>query len=197
MAGTDSGMELPEEPFKIGTHERGSGIVEFHYDDVWQRQSTSSPERLLIAPANDHIGILLRLIREMPPPYWVLYVLLVPHSGAEAGRYQLDNEFDSGQIKAFLEDFREFFEGDARHNLWVGSRADSSLLVYDQHDVIYAYGPIDQFAAILTAQGLRQSDVAMPFPHTHHFRSTLDHCEQRLLREFDWQWFPLEEEDDE
>ena len=40
--------------------------------------------------------------------------------------------------------------------------------------MIYAYGPIDQFAAILRAQGLREEEVNYPYPHTHHFRSSLD-----------------------
>lgn len=191
-------LEITEEPFKIGTHVRGEGIVEFRYDNVFQRQTTAGPERLIVAPESGHVDVLLRLTREMPTPYWVLYILLVPHTAeVRAGRYQLNLDFDEESLRRLLVNFREFFEGDARHHLWIGSRADQSLLVYDQHDVIYAYGPIDQFAAILRAQGLNEAEVNYPYPHTHHFRSSLDDYEIDLLREYDWNWYPLESEDED
>jgi hypothetical protein len=191
-------LEIPEEPFKIGTHVRGEGIVEFQYNNVFQRQQTEERERLVIAPATGHIDILLRLVREIPSPYWVLYILMVSHTeSVETGRYQLDEEFDEDGIRSFLSEFREFFEGDARHHLWVGSRVDDSLLVYDQHNVIYAYGLVDQFAAILNAQGLHEGEVNYPFPHTHHFRSSLDHYEAELLDRHPWTRYPLEEQDEE
>jgi hypothetical protein len=185
---------ISEEPFKIGTHSRGEGIVEFRYDDVFEPQLEREPQRLLIAPGGRHVDLLMRLSREMPPPYSILYILVAPRSGARAGRYMLGGQSDS-TLNELLETNREYLEGDARHHIWIGSESDGSLLVYDQHNVIYAYGQIDQFSAILRACGMHAGRVQFPYPHTHHFRSTLDHFEADLLRRYPWQWNLLEEED--
>ena len=185
---------ISEEPFKIGTHLRGQGIVEFRYDDVFEPQLDRDPQRLLIAPEHRHVDLIQRLIREIPPPYSVLYILVAPHSGAREGRYMLTEQTED-HLNELLIANREYLEGDARHHLWLGSETDGSLLVYDQHNVIYAYGQLDQYSAILKAQGLHAGRVQFPYPHTHHFRSSLNHYEADLLAAHDWQWNPLEEED--
>lgn len=185
---------ISEEPFKIGTHVRGQGIVEFLYDDVFEPQLERDPQRLLIAPSQNHIELIRRLSRELPPPYTILYILVAPQSDAMAGRYMLCEQSPE-TLNELLVANREFFEGDARHHLWIGSETDGSLLVYDQHNVIYAYGQIEQFSAILRAQGLHPSRVQFPFPHTHHFRSQLTHFENELLDAYHWKWNPLEDED--
>jgi hypothetical protein len=198
MLGEDAPFEFSEEPFKIGTHVRGEGIVEFRYENTFQRQMTEERERLVIAPSNDHIEVILRLIREMTPPYWVLYILMVPHhDSSRAGRYQLGGSWDDDASRELLTSFKDFFEGDARHHLWIGSNSDRSMVVYDQHNVIFAYGPVDQFAAILQAQGLQEGPVNYPYPHTHHFRSAFDHFEQELLTHYSATWYPLEDGDED
>jgi hypothetical protein len=186
---------IVEEPFKIGTHRRGEGIVQHRYGDTWQREPSSERERLRIAPASGQVEVLKRLARELPGPYTLLYVLVAPQTGAQPGRYVLQQSLDEREMHDFLGAFREFFEGDARHHLWIGA-SDGSLLVYDQHDLIYAYGPLDRLGEAATDMGLREAPVEMPFPHTHHFRSTMDSFEERLLSEFLWNWLPLEEEDE-
>jgi hypothetical protein len=190
MSGAD------ETPFRLGTHLRGEGIVEFRYADTFELQETEERERLLIAPSGRQVDLLLRLMREMSGPFSLLYILLAPHTNARAGRYLASGQSHEA-VQALLEAFRDYFEGDARHHVWIGAEGDGSLLVYDQHNVIYAYGPVEQFASILMAQGLRQDTVEFPFPHTHHFRSVFDGHEDRLLSEFEWEYSPLEPEDEE
>lgn len=191
---TDPESPISEEPFKIGMHQRGEGIVEFQYNHVYEPQLDRQPQRLLIAPQGGQVDLLLRLAREMPAPYSILYVLVAPQSEAAKGRYLLSERSDE-DVFELLTSFREFFEGDARHHLWIGSETDGSLLVYDQHNVIYAYGALDQFSAILRAQGLEAGQVHFPFPHTHHFRSSMNAFEDRLLGQYPWLWNPLEDVD--
>jgi hypothetical protein len=188
-------MSAEETPFRLGTHRRGQGIVEYRYSDTFELQESGERERLLIAPFDRQVGLILRLMREMSGPFSVLYMLLAPHGSAMPGRYTASGRSHEA-VQGLLETFRDYLEGDARHNLWIGSEADGSLLAYDQHNVIYAYGHIEQFASILLAQGLRQASVEFPYPHTHHFRSAFDADEDRLLAEFEWEYGPLEEEDE-
>jgi len=185
-----------EMPFKVGIHRRRDGIVEFRYANTFERQDTEQNPRLLIAPSEGQVELLLRMLRELNSPYSLMYVLLAPHTDARPGRY-LVSGLSEDETRTLLLGFRTFFEGDARHHLWIASERDNALLVYDQHNVIYAYGPIDQFSAILAAQGLQQSKTEFPYPHTHHFRSSMNVYEDLLLREFDWQWSPLLPEDEE
>jgi hypothetical protein len=133
----------------------------------------------------------------LPPPYWLLYVLVVPRGASEAGRYESVRDASFDQVQTFLNDFREFLEGDARHHLWIYSSADQSLLVYDKHNVIYVYGPLEEAGKLLDALGLEQTEaVAFPFPHSHWYHDRFDGEDQRLLNYWEWERKPLAEDDD-
>jgi hypothetical protein len=72
------------------------------------------------------------------------------------------------------------------------------MLIYDRHNVIYAYGPLDAFREVLAAEGLKEvPSVCFPSPHSHHYHQSLDSEEERLLQYWDWQRSPLKESDDE
>jgi hypothetical protein len=95
-----------------------------------------------------------------------------------------------------MTDFRDFFEGDGRHHVWVGSGQNDGLLVYDQHNVIFAYGPLKQYKSILLSHGFRESKFWFPAPHTHSFVPRYDDEEERLMTEHQWKHFPLQEGDE-
>ena len=101
------------------------------------------------------------------------------------------------EIEAFLATYREFLEGDGRHALWVASVAGQGTLVYDRHNVIYAYGPLEAFEDVLTARGLRRGRVELPVPHSHHYHDAYDTAETRLLGAFDWIHTPLRDGDED
>lgn len=61
-------------------------------------------------------------------------------------------------MEGFLREFRAYFESDGRHHIWVSSLQASALqasatLVYDQHDVIYAYGPLESLQGYCRVRG--------------------------------------------
>lgn len=100
-------------------------------------------------------------------------------------------------MEEFLWKFQELFEKDARQHIWVGSTDNSSLLVYDNHNVIYAYGPLEEFKEILNSCGLKKSDdVCFPKPHIHKYNVEFDEQAQQLLNHWEWVRFPLQESDD-
>jgi len=133
----------------------------------------------------------------MNEPYGLLYVLHTPRGGAaEAGRYQSPEPITRDQLFLFLEQFGSLLEGDGRHHFWVSAVDRSSLLVYDNHDVLYAYGPLDNFEAILREKGLTEvQEVSFPVPHAHHYNAGFDGMVDDLMNYWVWKRFPLQESD--
>jgi len=74
---------------------------------------------------------------------------------------------------------------------------NSCLLVYDNHDVIYAYGPLAEFEDILRSNGLTQCEaVSFPAPHTHRYNVEFDQQARDIMKHWEWIRFPLQESDD-
>lgn len=152
------------------------------YPNVWATEETTGPPRLAIAPGGDHVKLLLRLMEAMPGPLWAMYVLAVPRGESVAGRYETEDIQPRDAVEQFLREFTAIFEGDARHDLWIGTESDSAMLVYDRHNLIYAYGPLDDFGRILTEAGLKKAaSIEIPFPHVHYYNDRFDADSDRLL----------------
>ncbi len=84
-------------------------------------------------------------------------------------------------MEALLKRFRRYFESDACHHLWVTSLPSLALLVYDNHNVIYAYGLLDEFKEVLRANGLTEGQVRFPSPHAHNYNSEFDEDERQIM----------------
>lgn len=70
---------------------------EWTYGDVWAtEETTGGGSRLVIAPAQGQAGILAALLKDMPGPFWVLYVLVIPRGRGEPGRYLLTTVLADG-----------------------------------------------------------------------------------------------------
>jgi len=185
--------------YKFG-HLTSTGEDEpFTYPNTWAFEKTSvGSERLKIAPKTGHVTLIRELCELMNPPFWILYVLLLSRSRIHSpGRYQNPQPLTRKQLAAFLDRFRNYFERDARHDFWVSEADGSSLLVYDRHNVIYAYGPLQQYEQMLRAKGFEQTqEVLFPAPHSHHYNSEYDGEEDALVDYFQWKQSPLQEDDD-
>lgn len=180
------------EPYKFGTLEEG---VPFVYPNVWKQGKTTGPDRLVIASASGQIDLIRKLTAVLPEPFGILYVLLVPRSGGEEGRYQSPKPFTRDELEAFLTQFQEFFERDARHNLWIRSLPASSTLVYDNHNVTYAYGQLKDFKSVLAQQGLQEGEVHFPDPHSHNYNVEFDQAERDVMSYSEWLHSPLAEQE--
>ena len=129
--------------------------------------------------------------------WYVLYTLLTSHSGNRPGRYQgIEIENFEG-IVALFDKYKNYFDGDGRHNIWLGSTVNNDLLVYDKHNVIYAYGPIDAFVGRIRSYGYCEGVIKIPSPHTHHYPSENVRFEMSIMNEWDWKWYDLAENDDD
>jgi hypothetical protein len=73
----------------------------------------------------------------------------------------------------------------------------SDLLVYDRHNVIYAYGQLAAYEKILVQRGLKRADVvAFPVPHVHNYNAVYDSEQNAILRYWQWNESPLQEQDE-
>jgi hypothetical protein len=160
-------------------------------------EKTSGPERIVAAPSQNHVALMIELMQSIPEPFGVLYVLVVPRGEVSAARYQCASPKSVQETAGFLTRFNEFFENDGRHDVWVASLSSSDLLVYDRHNVIYGYGQIAAYQEVLNRRGFSQTDaVRFPVPHVHKYNAIFDSEQNALLRYWEWEKRPLREQDE-
>ena len=99
-------------------------------------------------------------------------------------------------MEQFVREFAPYLEGDGRHHFWITSLPEHSTLVYDQHNVIFAYGPIDRFRRLLESRGFTRGEVRFPVPHMHCYNAPMDAEEERILAWWEWKHFPLQADDE-
>ena len=155
-------------------------------------------ERMVIAPSGNHASLLFELAGCWESKsFWLLYVLVVDRGNHEAGRYQSPHLLDSEELREFLTTFAAFLEQDGRHAFWIASGAGEGTLVYDRHDVIYAYGSLPAYREVLERRGFVEQVFSYPDPHMHCYHAELDAAEDELLARWDWQRSPLLDGDDD
>ncbi len=152
---------------------------EWHWKNLYQRETNQYTDRLLVGCANKEIPTILNLCKEMKGPFGILYVLLVSKLGNESGRYQSPNPINYEELELFLYEHQEFFEQDGRHNLWISSISGESQFIFDKHNFIYCYG-----------------EISIPFPHTHNYHFEFDDEEEAVIDHWNWVLCPLEDDDD-
>lgn len=181
---------------KLGSIAPDGTETPFRYANVYDLQRTTGPLRLVIAPEANHTGLLLALASCWHGPYGLLYVLLVSRTARLPGRYESPGVLSQPELVSFFAEHAAFLETDGRHAFWVDSPEGEGTLVYDQHNVLYAYGPIEAYETILLEQGFTRAPVRFPSPHTHHYHPENDASEERLLGQWEWRYSPLQEDDD-
>ena len=178
---------------------RGADAVDgYDYGNIFQRQHSGQQRRLLIGPSGGHLDTMLALAACLDEPFKVLYVLIVPNGSGEGGEGRYESPgLDRGELESFLRKHADFLEGDGRHNIWIASLGDTiGQIVYDRHNVLYAYGPVPEYIAVLASRGLGEGPVEVPSPHWHKYHSHFNQSERELIAEWAWTKTPLREGDD-
>jgi hypothetical protein len=181
--------------WKLGTVRSGQDVA-WIYQPSYAHQVVGGVERLVIAPGPTPVALLRELLPLLPEPLWVLYVLVTPRSDAPAGRYQSSQPHTRAEVESMLERFENYFACDGRHNLWLAA-PPAGQLVFDRHEVIYAYGPIAEIVTRLKTKDFAESEmIRVPVPHSHHFHEELDCDEHAILAHWEWLHSELQETDD-
>ena len=131
--------------------QHGEGWLAHDHGKVFARENRSATPRLCIGASREGSGLLQALSRLLAAPMLLLYVLVVPR-GSLPGRYQSD-DLSRDQLDTLFERFAQFWDHDGRHSIWLRSHADDATLVYDRHNLIFAYGPLDRFESLLASLG--------------------------------------------
>lgn len=141
-------------------------------------------------------GVFERLVRCMAPPYYLLYVLHTPRGEAPPGRYQ-SPALSEAEVSGFIERFGSFLRADGRFDLWAHSPSENATLVWDRHDQIFGYGPLDRFSGALEEAGFSVGSPNVPAPHEHHYRVECDHLAKQIMGALDWSFSPLQPADEQ
>ena len=155
------------------------------------------PARIVAAPDRGQVALLLALAATLPEPFHLVYVLLSTRTLRPPGRYQATRPLPRAALEPLLVRFRAFLEQDGRHHLWIGSAAEPSTLVYDQHQLLYLYGRLEAYPPVLRAAGMDEGPVIVPAGHQHQQHPAFDQAEAELFAALAWTWNPLEPEDEE
>ena len=178
--------------FKLGSHSN-SESQEYHYSDIYNVEQNSSYERIVLGLTQSHIDTMLDLIGVCNGPFYILYVLHTPHS-CEQGRYQ-SGELTYNEVSTLFNCYKDFFENDGRHDIWIHSPETNTTIVYDRHNLIYLYGFTGDHLHIIDRMGLKKESVNIPCPHVHCYNSEYDNFEPKLINEYRWKRTPLHEAD--
>jgi hypothetical protein len=113
-----------------------------------------------------------------------LYVLVVYRGGGKKGRYQSD-QLSREELDALFVRYGEFWDSDGRHSIWLRSEQDNATLVYDRHNLVYAYGPLERFELILESVGYAKTpEVSLAFEHEHCYYPEFDVLERELTTKY-------------
>ena len=164
----------------------------YRHPRVWTREPTDERERLRIGCGTETIELFRALAGLLREPLFLLVVMRAPRV-VEVGRWE-SIPLTQPELGRFIDRYRELFEDDARAQLWVGELDGVGLLVLDEHDLVYAYGPLHRFEEVLRARGYTSGDPRVPDPHEHHYNKQFDELEGVLRRTWPWnRILPLDE----
>ncbi|GAA0917176.1 hypothetical protein GCM10009552_36010 [Rothia nasimurium] len=163
----------------------------FHVPD---RGATN--KRLVAGVPDGDPSLFAGLLGCLSPPYFLLYVLHTPRGEAQPGRYQ-SPALSLEQTTSFIDQFGTFLRADARYDLWGHSPHDNATVVWDRHNLLYGYGPVELYQARLIDLGFSIDVPVVPSPHQHCYRRDLDSMAKSVIEAFDWSFSELRPEDEQ
>ena len=156
----------------------------------WRRESVKGVARLVIIVDGNGVDLLELLSSGFSGPLGLLYELLLSRRGVHPeGRYQSPRPLERWEALHILREYEAFLAGDGRHNLWLAEVAGPGQLVYDQHELLFAYGDLERYEELLRPLGYEQGELDLPVPHAHAYNAEFDADEDRLLGALEWIFF--------
>lgn len=152
--------------------------------------------RILAGVPGGDSAVFEALTLSLEPPYYLLYVLHTPRTELEAGRYQ-SPPLSAEELRAFLKEYSAYLAGDSRFDLWAHSPNEQATIVWDRHNLLFGYGPLERYESVLASLGFEAGQPEIPTPHIHHFRPEFDSKANQLLKRWAWERSPLQPEDEQ
>ncbi len=180
--------------FKLGQFVEGEWVEHSHPAVYARRTLSDGSVRLDIGVPGGDIDVVRSLTRYMEAPYEILYVLLTTRGMDRIGRYQSPS-IDRVKLDSFLTTYGTYFRSDGRFALWIYT--PQAMLVWDKHNLLYAYGPVSDFENALRSMGFRPGKLSIPVPHAHNYHPECDADAAAVLAHFDWRHSELKPGDDD
>jgi hypothetical protein len=182
--------------YKLAVFRDGGWCEHFHPALFERHVPETGAARLHVGVPSGDPDVFRGLLQCLAPPYFLLYILHTPRGEAAAGRYQ-SPELAANEAQTFLTRYADFLRSDARFDIWAHSPASRGTVVWDRHNLIYAYGPLDSLETKLRGLGFAEGSPSIPSPHQHHYRAECDADAAALIAEWDWALSPLRPEDEQ
>jgi hypothetical protein len=179
--------------YKLGYLKDGEWLEHSHRPEFSLPAAGAIQRVQAAAPASDP-RVFLALAECLEGPLKLLYVLHTSRGEADLGRYQ-SPDLSFAELQEFVAEFRSFLTADARFDLWVHSPSQGGTVVWDRHDLLHAYGPLDCYADSLRRLGFTTGNPAIPAPHSHNYHQELDPLARRLMARYPWKHSALRPED--
>ena len=133
---------MEDRRYRLG-HRQGDRWVAYRHAATFE-----AGDRVIAGIPSSDPGVLQSLVSLLRGPLRLLYVLHTPRGEAAAGRYE-SPEISVEQTSLFIRRFSDFLAADGRFDLWVHSATEHAALVWDRHDQLFGYGPVDLFVSRL------------------------------------------------
>jgi hypothetical protein len=170
----------------------GSEWVEHSHPPTFAVERT----RVVVGVPRGDPEVFARLLTSLEAPYFLLYVLHTPRGEGRAGRYQSPS-LAASQVWEFIDRFKRLLSQDARFDIWGHSPRENGTVVWERHNLLYAYGRVDGFVRELRALGFNAAAPSIPTPHSHSYHPELDTDARDLLTSLEWSWSKLRPEDEQ
>ncbi|MGB4775802.1 MAG: hypothetical protein WBP45_11560 [Daejeonella sp.] len=96
--------------YKFTLVDNNNNPVYHNYGNVYTLQKTTANNRLQIGATNNQIDLILKLVDNLNPPYFILYILLISRLDNQPGRYESPQIETKEDLKVFLEQYKEFLK---------------------------------------------------------------------------------------
>lgn len=182
--------------YKLEHYVDGAWIEHSHPKLFDRHKISSGTERICAGVPSRDYSVFPRLVNCLKAPFFLLYVLHTSRGEGEIGRYQ-SPELSADQLEQFLAKYKSLLAQDSRFDIWVYSPQEEATIVWDRHNMLFAYGVVDVVERELIKMEFERGSISMDFDHIHCYRSACDNMARQLLGEFQWRFSPLRPQDEQ
>ena len=172
---------------------------ELKYEKKYAVKEKSSGGRLMVTPDKGHVKMTLILLagENKNHSYSIAYFLLESCQKAW-GKYQSAKALSWDELENFCKKYTDYLETDARHNFGIRDNETKDTVIYDNHNVLYVFGNMEEKIEILENNGYKKVDkIVVPKPHSHFFYDENDDNELELIKNNEWIFTPVKIRDDD
>jgi hypothetical protein len=182
--------------YTYGTINENNELVTYENHDTWCIKEYGGVERITIAPKSGHVDLALEIVKGFETPFKVVYMLFRPgNSSVEPGRYMCPATVTFDQVEKLCHKFRDYFETDGRHHLWIFSANEigkKQFLIFDNHGLLHVFDN-GKIRGLLEQRNFTEEDIVVPVPepHIHLSKPANNDVERELLQYWDWAHLPF------